>query len=320
MRYRNPPPTTTAQCQLRSRRYLEDFSLCAFSRYCVLYKMDPEEENRIARLLESVEKEVSENEVLRPFGGFRRELFNEIDEEEELYDGNDDVEDLDGILVPIGDDRAEQENDAVEELPHYVLDDTVDLENIPLKDRLENDVVIRANGRLAYISKDMKMLWDLQPTPQARTRARNILRMRDGHVGNYAKQARTPTEVWGLFFTEGMIVEIVENTNIWIEAHKERFVRERDCKPTTPAEIKGTPRLTKELICRILGVEMPQARRAPPPADIFTGRCFKCDWHKNRPSKTRCAKCQFFICKEHAAPAQCIDCVQGEEEMEVDDE
>ncbi|KAG8241237.1 hypothetical protein J6590_091203 [Homalodisca vitripennis] len=36
MRYRNPPPTTTAQCQLRSRRYLEDFSLCAISRYCIL--------------------------------------------------------------------------------------------------------------------------------------------------------------------------------------------------------------------------------------------------------------------------------------------
>ncbi|KAG8251193.1 hypothetical protein J6590_084879 [Homalodisca vitripennis] len=88
-------------------------------------------------------------------------------------------------------------------------------------------------------------------------------------------------------------------------------------------DVAGTPRLTKELICRILGVEMPQARRAPPPADIFQvtpGRCFKCDWRKNRPSKTRCAKCQFFICKEHAAPAQCIDCVQGEEEMEVDDE
>ncbi|KAG8323667.1 hypothetical protein J6590_001410 [Homalodisca vitripennis] len=98
--------------------------------------MNIDKENKTTRLLDSVEKEISENEVLRPFRGFRRELFNE-DNDEELFDVNDDAEDLDGKLIPIGDDRAELEDGVVEESPQYILDDTDNLENIPLKDGQE---------------------------------------------------------------------------------------------------------------------------------------------------------------------------------------
>lgn len=86
----------------------------------------------------------------------------------------------------------------------------------------------------------------------------------------------------------------------------------------TRINIRSTPTMTKKRIRQILGIEDRQHRQ-PPADDIITGRCYCCDWRKNRPSKTRCSQCKYFICKEHSGPARCINCVEGQEEMDVSD-
>ncbi|KAG8244506.1 hypothetical protein J6590_022440 [Homalodisca vitripennis] len=56
-------------------------------------------------------------------------------------------------------------------------------------------------------------------------------------------------------------------------------------------------------------------RRVTPPDDVTSGRCSLCDWKKYWPSKTRCSKCKFFICREHSS-VSCVSCDDPDEEME----
>lgn len=44
-------------------------------------------------------------------------------------------------------------------------------------------------------------------------------------------------------------------------------------------------------------------------------RCCICDWKKNRPSKTRCSECKFFVCPEHSS-LLCVGCFNAEAEMQ----
>jgi hypothetical protein len=62
--------------------------------------------------------------------------------------------------------------------------------------------------------------------------------MRVGCVQGGAKDAKEPIEVWKLYFTDDMISEITQNTNIWIAQNRCKYSRERDAKETTPDEIK----------------------------------------------------------------------------------
>lgn len=62
-----------------------------------------------------------------------------------------------------------------------------------------------------------------------------------------------------------------------------------------------------------------EPKRVPPADQDTKGRCYLCDWKKNRSSQTRCRNCKFFICKEHSAPARCVNCIQGDEDMDVTD-
>lgn len=86
--------------------------------------------------------------------------------------------------------------------------------------------------------------------------------------------------------------------------------------------IKSTPTIAKKRICEIMDIESPQNRLVPPTDDVTSSRCFKCDWKKNRLSKTRCCKCKFFMCREHTAPPKCVECVENmtDPEEENDDE
>lgn len=114
-----------------------------------------------------------------------------------------------------------------------------DLEALPLNSRKNDSIVPRLNGKLAYLSKDKKHLWDIVPTTQARTRARNIIRMCVGRVTDVAKVATTAIEAWKLFFPDDMLLEITNCTNQWIDKNKDNYRRERDCKSTTLDEIKA---------------------------------------------------------------------------------
>lgn len=195
---------------------------------------DEEEEQRIQRLLASVEREERVVQE-RPTGAFVRNLFSDSDDEQPADDEPDEPATNDTQVTPTND----LQNNLGDEIEFITEDDFCDLENLPLAERLHAPIVQRQNGKLAYVSKDRKMLWDLDAPPkQSRTRQRNIILMRMGHVSHEAKSAKTPIEVWSLFFTEDMIEEITNCTNVWLDKNKRHFSRIRDCKNTTPEEIK----------------------------------------------------------------------------------
>lgn len=195
--------------------------------------MSVNEEERIHRLLASVEREEREL-VERPTGTFVRNILEDIDIED-LPDDEADEPEIDAEEVAIANDLhnnlVDEDNDACE-------DDFSDLESLPLFVRLNNSIVSRQNNKLAYVSKDRTMLWDLDAPSKFRARQRNIILMRMGHVSQSAKNAKRPLDIWKLFFTEDMISEITECTNVWLDKNKSNFSRRRDCINTTSQEIK----------------------------------------------------------------------------------
>ncbi|KAG8284530.1 hypothetical protein J6590_100995 [Homalodisca vitripennis] len=139
--------------------------------------MESDEERRIARLLASVERE--ELQVQRPTGVFPRVLV--FDDDAAVNDGIIDDPDESGDEVNdnipndlennLGDDSEIELDD----------DDFSDLEALPIAERLNGEIVRRQNNKLAFMSKNRKMLWDVEPKPQNRNRQRNIILMRMGH-------------------------------------------------------------------------------------------------------------------------------------------
>lgn len=74
---------------------------------------------------------------------------------------------------------------------------------------------------MAYESKDRSMLWDVNPQPQnARTPRRNIIMMRMGQVSQLVRAAKTPYDVWNLFFTNNMIQGLYK---CWARQEESKF-------------------------------------------------------------------------------------------------
>uniref|UniRef100_A0A1B6MTB6 PiggyBac transposable element-derived protein domain-containing protein n=1 Tax=Graphocephala atropunctata TaxID=36148 RepID=A0A1B6MTB6_9HEMI len=196
--------------------------------------MSENEDDRISRLLASVEKEEMQL-VERPTGAFTRHLFSDSETDGEPDDEPDEPEiDADEVII-----ANVLENNLGDEDDDRTYDDFSDLENLPLNDRLKSSIVRRQNNKMAFVSKDRKVLWDVDAPPvNVRSRQRNIILMRMGHVNNPAKNAKSPSEIWSLFFTEEMIEEITDCTNVWIDKNKRQYTRERDCHNTNPQEIK----------------------------------------------------------------------------------
>ncbi|KAB0803065.1 hypothetical protein PPYR_00035 [Photinus pyralis] len=71
-----------------------------------------------------------------------------------------------------------------------------------------------------------------------RTRRENIIVRLPG-VRKYAKNALSEEECWSLFFTDAMLTEIVENTNLFIGNVSQNYTRTRAAKPTDLVEIKA---------------------------------------------------------------------------------
>lgn len=195
--------------------------------------MNDSEDNRIARLLQSVERE--ENEAFdRPTGAFSRQLFEESEEEDVSLVGSEDDEGLAQELEDVN--VMEYEPDI--DVQGQIQDDFDELEQIPVYSRLHHDIVTKADGSRAYISRNKAMLWDMQPKLESRPANRNILRIRMGCAVGEAKEAQTPLEIWKLFFTDSMVLDITNSTNIWVNSKRQNYSRERDTKETTPAEVK----------------------------------------------------------------------------------
>lgn len=177
--------------------------------------MDQDEEARINRLLSSVERE-EQSLTGRPTGNISRQLFYDSEDEQAPDSGEDD--DGNGILQEIGsvNEDGQLDNLGVEEA-YYAVDDFEDIDEIPLAIRKEKLIAKRRNGKQAYISKDGNLLWDIGPMVNNRRNVHNIIRIRTNHVDVRAKHCKTAYEVWNLFFTDEMIDEIVQCTNVWIE-------------------------------------------------------------------------------------------------------
>src|SRR5580765_867125 len=79
-----------------------------------------------------------------------------------------------------------------------------------------------------FIGKDKKTKWRKSPSPRnIRTRARNIVTQKPG-VKGIARDAKTPLEIWKLFFSDPVIDIIVINTNKYIESIAKNYIRERE--------------------------------------------------------------------------------------------
>lgn len=157
--------------------------------------MNEREEERLTRLLQSVEREENEYHQ-RPTGSFSRQLFSDELEGDQFMNDEEEDDNGIGVLQDIG--RQEQFEDENVDFP-LEFDDFDDMENIPLTLRLKSTTVTRQNGKIAYISKDKKMLWDLLPPTQGRVRDRNIIRIRMGHATVVSRNCSTPIDVWKLF-------------------------------------------------------------------------------------------------------------------------
>lgn len=185
--------------------------------------MNEIEADRIRNLLDSVEKELEENERLQNEQDLvRRQLFREDEHEEE------------------------------DNLPEEDADDEID--NVEVRDRNSDseesaeseDEGARVNltqdpSSLEYVGKNGETRWNYFPHPNAsrgRARRRNIVTHLPGPI-RQARNVTTPLESWKLFFPDNVLEEIVIFTNIWIRINREKYSRERDAGDTTLTEIKA---------------------------------------------------------------------------------
>lgn len=206
--------------------------------------MDSEEERRINVLFDTVLEEEARFGI-RTGDCVRRLFVDEHRHEDNI--ASDDDDDGFGILqedIP----RTEEDDFADEQLTENVSQietedygDSDDIQEIPLALRIQgNNIVKRRNGQQCYLSKDGKMLWDLEPpSNQGRSRARNVVRVRTSYVAGEARDCKSPLEVWKLFFTDNMIEEITFNTNIYIDTIKDNYNIDRHCKPTNSVELRA---------------------------------------------------------------------------------
>lgn len=90
-----------------------------------------------------------------------------------------------------------------------------------------------------FIGKDKATNWNKTcPSPNVRTRSQNIVKQLPGVIkeGRYAK---TPKEIWKLYFSSKIIHLVTKYTNQRIEGFSHEFKRARDCRLTDEEEIEA---------------------------------------------------------------------------------
>lgn len=146
--------------------------------------------------------------------------------------GNDDDDILlDGSSSELEDNNemSDNENSVSEQSAEEMSDGEVNME-------VDEEIPVRF-----YIGKNQETLWMNQPPLQAvRVRSRNIVPARHAPgVKPAGKHALTPVQSWSLYFTDEILQQIVEYTNIKIRQLQPQFSRERDAKETYVLEIKA---------------------------------------------------------------------------------
>uniref|UniRef100_A0A1B6DAX7 PiggyBac transposable element-derived protein domain-containing protein n=1 Tax=Clastoptera arizonana TaxID=38151 RepID=A0A1B6DAX7_9HEMI len=174
--------------------------------------MDINEEQRLQRLLESVEKEERRNEERNENPvAIRRILF--LDEPIPKP-----------LDVQCSDDESE---DNLE-----VLDDGSDSEQSGEEDNF-NQIV-----GPEYTGKNNITKWNVHcPSQSRRTRAFNLIRRLPGVTS--AVQLETPLSAWMLFFTDEILNDVLICTNQRIDKVRHTFARERDAKSMMRMELEA---------------------------------------------------------------------------------
>ncbi|XP_039297924.1 piggyBac transposable element-derived protein 3-like [Nilaparvata lugens] len=158
------------------------------------------------------------------FDTFVNNILNELDDEE-VGGATSEVEDIDEVSIEDNHENSESEQSAEEMTDNS--GDEMDTDDIPVR---------------FFIGKNGHTLWMDQPPPQAvRVRSRNIVPAihAPGVKTAAGKQATTPIQSWRLFFTDDVLQQIVECTNIKIRQLQPNYSRERDAKETTLSETKA---------------------------------------------------------------------------------
>ena len=103
---------------------------------------------------------------------------------------------------------------------------------------MEVDVIVDNLGNEPiYMERDNQtQLSSCPPCPNVLTRRQNIVLHHPG-VKCCAINAKTVTDLWKLSFTDDIIGEIVNCTNIYISKLCQNYCHDRDCRDTTFEEI-----------------------------------------------------------------------------------
>lgn len=228
--------------------------------------MNPSDEERLTRLLESVEKEEREinNSLQNNINSLRRQLFSQeednvfICEEDDEVDAirlsehNSDTEEENsdceerqsGDVAPnethANEDRIEENNNQGEEAAS--LSTRQPARRIPQLARRQHPSVrseFTADGK-RYLGNDGLTEWEMEGSRgrMGRTPARNVVIRLPGPKGN-ARNARSPLETFSLYFPDSLLDKIVNYTNMYIESIKDNYTRDRDALPTTIEELKS---------------------------------------------------------------------------------
>lgn len=191
--------------------------------------MDTNEQERLRRLLDSVEKEERQEEAtaLADREILRRQLFGRGDDE---FGGNqEEIIERHGSDVSV-DHESESNHDTDSETSIGDLGD---------QELLVEEHCIYGKDNVTKWSAHM-----IEANLRGRIRQHNIIRperlgVRLPCPRNEAVTATTPIDAIKLFLTDDLVNNIVEFTNIWIEKNRSSYTRDRDCKPTDAPELRA---------------------------------------------------------------------------------
>ncbi|KAF2881882.1 hypothetical protein ILUMI_24287 [Ignelater luminosus] len=83
---------------------------------------------------------------------------------------------------------------------------------------------------LSYIDRDGLTHWQKLP-PRVKTPEHNVVTAKPGVIRE-AENIKNIFDCWQLYFTDQMILDIVDNTNVFILSQKDNYSRQRDAATT----------------------------------------------------------------------------------------
>lgn len=143
-------------------------------------------------------------------------LWEEIESEEE---------------IPVNDSECDEDD-------LHVSDHFSDTEQSGDSSEDSNDDIPLADLNRFYYGRDKTTKWSQLPSAGTKRAKRNIINFTPG-VQKEAENANSEMDAWQLFFTDKIMTEIVQCTNIYIEKVRTQYVRERDAKDTNIVEMKA---------------------------------------------------------------------------------